>query len=65
MERVYFVTLAKDTESPLKPKSDEVEIAKDDAKKDPKAAETPRTTSRPTATARTRRRTPSRRNRWW
>jgi tricorn protease len=44
MERVYAVTLAKDTDSPLKPKSDEVEIVKDekkdDAKKDPKVAET-------------------------
>ena len=43
MERVYAVTLAKDTDSPLKPKSDEVEIAKDekkdDAKKDPKVAD--------------------------
>ena len=31
-ERVYLLALAKATESPLKPKSDEVEIAKDDEK---------------------------------
>lgn len=30
MERVYLVTLAKDVESPFKPKSDEVEIKKDE-----------------------------------
>ncbi len=33
MERVYVAVLAKDTESPLKPRSDEVEIAKADAAK--------------------------------
>ena len=36
LERVYLVALAKDTESPFKPKSDEVEIAA--AKADDKAA---------------------------
>ncbi len=44
MERIYFVTLAKGTESPVKPRSDEVEIEKlgdakdkkDDEKKDEK-----------------------------
>jgi tricorn protease len=34
MERVFMVALAKDTVSPFAPKSDEVEIAKDEAKKD-------------------------------
>ena len=34
MERVYLVALAKDTVSPFAPKSDEVEIAKDEPKKD-------------------------------
>lgn len=33
-ERVYMVALAKDVESPFKPKSDEVEIAKDEKKSD-------------------------------
>ncbi len=33
-ERVYLVALAKDTKSPFEPKSDEVEIAKDEPKKD-------------------------------
>jgi tricorn protease len=33
MERIYLVALAKDTPSPFAPKSDEVVIAKDDAKK--------------------------------
>jgi tricorn protease len=33
MERIYLVALAKDTPSPFAPKSDEVGIAKDDAKK--------------------------------
>ena len=44
MERVYAVVLAKDTESPFKPRSDEVEIAKTEAPKadvtDEKAAKT-------------------------
>ena len=39
MERVYAVTLAKDTDSPLKPKSDEVEIARDEKKEDGKKDE--------------------------
>lgn len=30
MQRIYFVTLAKDTKSPFEPKSDEVEIKKDE-----------------------------------
>ncbi len=34
MERIYLVALAKDTISPFAPKSDEVALAKDDAKKD-------------------------------
>jgi tricorn protease len=38
MSRVYFVTLAKATESPFKPKSDEVEIKKEAAKAEAKAA---------------------------
>ncbi len=38
-ERVYMVALAKDVESPFKPKSDEVEIAKDEEKKDDKPAD--------------------------
>jgi len=41
LERVYLVALSKDTESPFKPKSDEVEIAaapKADAKADAKTA---------------------------
>lgn len=33
-ERVYLVSLAKDTPSPFAPKSDEVTLAKDDAKKE-------------------------------
>jgi len=37
LERVYLVALAKDTDSPFKPKSDEVEIAADAAKPDAKA----------------------------
>ncbi|MDP1581547.1 MAG: PDZ domain-containing protein [Candidatus Didemnitutus sp.] len=37
-ERVYLVALAKDTKSPFAPKSDEVEIAKDDEKPGAKAA---------------------------
>ena len=37
LERVYLVTLAKETESPLKPKSDEVEIAAAAPKADEKA----------------------------
>lgn len=32
MQRIYFVTLAKDTKSPFEPKSDEVEIKKDEPK---------------------------------
>ncbi len=52
MERVYFVTLAKGTESPMKPRSDEVAIAKDekkpgdkaDAKDDKKPEPTPTST---------------------
>jgi tricorn protease len=36
-ERVYLVALAKDTDSPFKPKSDEVEIAADTPKADAKA----------------------------
>ena len=41
MERVYFVALAKDTASPFAPKSDEVEIAKEEGKdsKDPAKAD--------------------------
>ena len=38
-ERVYLLALAKSTESPFKPKSDEVEIAKDDEKKEEKPAD--------------------------
>ncbi len=38
-ERIYLVALAKDTESPFKPKSDEVEIAKDDEVKEKPIAE--------------------------
>ncbi len=34
MERVYLVALAKDTKSPLAPKSDEVTLAKDEAKQE-------------------------------
>jgi tricorn protease len=37
LERVYLLALAKDTDSPFKPKSDEVEIAPDAAKPDAKA----------------------------
>jgi tricorn protease len=37
-ERVYLVALAKDTDSPFKPKSDEVEIASDTPKADAKDA---------------------------
>jgi tricorn protease len=33
MERVYLLALAKDTESPLKPRSDEVDVAKEEEKK--------------------------------
>jgi len=40
-ERVYLVALAKDTKSPFAPKSDEVEIAKDEEKKDDKPAKEP------------------------
>src|SRR5262249_32853808 len=36
MSRIYFVTLGKDTPSPFAPKSDEVEIKKDEKKPDPK-----------------------------
>lgn len=32
MQRIYFVTLAKDTKSPFEPKSDEVEIKKEEPK---------------------------------
>jgi tricorn protease len=38
MSRVYFVTLAKATDSPFKPKSDEVEIRKEAAKAEAKPA---------------------------
>ena len=38
MSRVYFVTLAKGTDSPFKPKSDEVEIKKEAAKTEAKPA---------------------------
>jgi tricorn protease len=34
LERVYLIALAKDTDSPFKPKSDEVEIASDSTKAD-------------------------------
>jgi tricorn protease len=34
MQRIYLMALAKDTPSPFAPKSDEVEIAKDEPKKD-------------------------------
>ena len=40
MSRIYFVTLAKKTESPFKPQSDEVEVKKDDAEKKKKKKET-------------------------
>ena len=46
MERVYFLTLSKDTESPFKLKNDEVEIKKEEAKsesKDVKKDETAKT----------------------
>ena len=36
MARVYFVTLAKDVESPFKPKSDEVEVKKEEKKDEKK-----------------------------
>ena len=36
ISRIYFVTLSKDTESPFKPKSDEVEIKKEEPEKDKK-----------------------------
>ncbi len=39
LERVYLVALAKDTESPFKPKSDEVEIAPAAPKPDAKSAD--------------------------
>jgi tricorn protease len=39
MQRIYFVTLAKDTENPLKPKPDEVTPKDADAKKDDKKDE--------------------------
>ncbi len=39
LERVYLITLAKDTESPFKPKSDEVQIAPAAPKADDKAAD--------------------------
>lgn len=56
MERLYFVTLAKDTKSPLAPKSDEVKFKEDkkdeepkdsppDVKDEPKAAETAEATA--------------------
>ena len=38
-DRVYLVALAKGTDSPFKPKSDEVEIAKDEEKKDDKPSD--------------------------
>ena len=38
-ERIYMIALNKSVESPFKPKSDEVEIAKDDDKKDEKPAD--------------------------
>jgi tricorn protease len=38
MERIYFVTLAKETPSPFRPKSDEVETTKKDDKKPDKEA---------------------------
>lgn len=38
-ERIYLVALAKDTDSPFKPKSDEVEPAKDEEKPDVKSGE--------------------------
>jgi tricorn protease len=37
MQRIYLVALAKDTASPFAPKSDEVELAKEEPKKDAKA----------------------------
>jgi tricorn protease len=39
LERVYLIALAKDTESPFKPKSDEVQIAPAAPKADDKAAD--------------------------
>jgi tricorn protease len=39
LERVYLIALSKDTESPLRPKSDEVSLAPAQAKADDKAAE--------------------------
>jgi tricorn protease len=39
LERVYLVTLSKETESPFKPKSDEVAIGKDASKPEGKPAE--------------------------
>ena len=37
MQKIYFVTLAKDTKSPFEPKSDEVKIKSDESKKDDKS----------------------------
>ena len=39
LERPYLIALAKDTDSPFKPKSDEVEIAAPEAKADAKSAD--------------------------
>ncbi|MEW5900772.1 MAG: PDZ domain-containing protein, partial [Acidobacteriota bacterium] len=39
MSRLYFVTLAADTKSPFEPKSDEVEVAKEEAKPAAKSEE--------------------------
>jgi tricorn protease len=40
MARIYFVTLAADTENPLTPQNDEVAVAKDEPKKDGDEAKT-------------------------
>ncbi len=40
MARIYFVTLAADTENPLKPKNDEVALPKEEAKKPEEEAKT-------------------------
>lgn len=41
MSRIYFVTLAKETPNPLKPKSDEVQIAQAASASPPKSGEAP------------------------
>ena len=58
MQRIYLMALAKDTASPFAPKSDEVEIAKDEPKKDvakadEKSAEKPAEKSDDKAVAKT------------